>query len=141
MRGGRIAEVGDLPLKYRPADWNPESDTSFCRTEELPIIEEIPAFDELSRYLTEEPSEPIVDPAPAPTIESKKSNDNSLLPETGLDLRAHLLAIERSLITQALDRTGGTVAHAARLLHLRRTTLVEKLRKLGMLSGDVATED
>jgi DNA-binding NtrC family response regulator len=33
------------------------------------------------------------------------------------------------------------VAHAARLLHLRRTTLVEKLRKLGMLNGEVATED
>jgi sigma-54 specific flagellar transcriptional regulator A len=58
-----------------------------------------------------------------------------------LDLRAHLLSIERSLITQALDRTGGTVAHAARLLHLRRTTLVEKLRKLGMLSGEATTED
>ena len=54
------------------------------------------------------------------------------LPEQGVDLRAHLLVIERSLITQALQRSGGTVAHAARLLSLRRTTLVEKLRKLGM---------
>ena len=140
VRGGRIAEVGDLPLKYRPADFNPESETSFSRTEELPIFEEIPAFDELSQYLTEEQPETIVDPAPAPT-ETKKSSDNSFLPESGLDLRAHLLTIERSLITQALDRTGGTVAHAARLLHLRRTTLVEKLRKLGMLSGEAATED
>jgi DNA-binding NtrC family response regulator len=32
------------------------------------------------------------------------------------------------------------VAHAARLLCLRRTTLVEKLRKLGIISSDVATE-
>jgi hypothetical protein len=31
------------------------------------------------------------------------------------------------------------VAHAARLLHLRRTTLVEKLRKLGMFSQSNAT--
>ena len=49
-----------------------------------------------------------------------------------IDLRAHLMVIERSLISQALQRSGGTVAHAARLLSLRRTTLVEKLRKLGM---------
>jgi sigma-54 specific flagellar transcriptional regulator A len=57
------------------------------------------------------------------------------LPENGVDLRAHLTLIERSLISQALERSGGTVAHAARLLSLRRTTLVEKLRKLGMASG------
>jgi sigma-54 specific flagellar transcriptional regulator A len=47
-------------------------------------------------------------------------------------LRAHLFAIEHRLISEALERSGGTVAHAARLLNLRRTTLVEKLRKLGM---------
>ena len=57
------------------------------------------------------------------------------LPENGVDLRAHLTHIERSLITQALARSGGTVAHAARLLSLRRTTLVEKLRKLGMTAS------
>ena len=63
------------------------------------------------------------------------------LPEMGIDLRAHLLAIERRLVSQALERAGGVVAHAARLLNLRRTTLVEKLRKLGLLSGEDATED
>ena len=44
-------------------------------------------------------------------------------------------------VTQALDRCNGVVAHAARLLNLRRTTLVEKLRKLGIETGEVATED
>jgi sigma-54 specific flagellar transcriptional regulator A len=51
------------------------------------------------------------------------------LPITGLDLREHLGNIERALISSALAQTDGTVAHAARLLKLRRTTLVEKLRK------------
>jgi sigma-54 specific flagellar transcriptional regulator A len=64
----------------------------------------------------------------------------ALLPEQGLDLRAHLLAIERQLIEQALQRARGIVAHAARLLNLRRTTLVEKMRKLEM-PADLATED
>ena len=65
------------------------------------------------------------------------SADATTLPAAGIDLRAHLTQIERRLIEQALERSAGTVAHAARLLGLRRTTLVEKLRKLGM----VATED
>jgi sigma-54 specific flagellar transcriptional regulator A len=62
------------------------------------------------------------------------------LPPDGLDLRDHLYAIERNLIRQALNRAGGTVAHAARLLKLRRTTLVEKLRKFEMLNEAAASE-
>jgi sigma-54 specific flagellar transcriptional regulator A len=60
-----------------------------------------------------------------------------LLPEDGLDLKDHLADIEVGLIRQALDATGGVVAHAARLLHMQRTTLVEKLRKYG-LQGSMA---
>jgi sigma-54 specific flagellar transcriptional regulator A len=53
----------------------------------------------------------------------------TFIPSDGLDLREHLGTIEKHLIRTALDQTDGTVAHAARLLKLRRTTLVEKLRK------------
>ena len=49
-----------------------------------------------------------------------------------LDLKAHLKSIERELIQRALEETDGTVAHAAKLLNLQRTTLVEKLRKHGL---------
>jgi len=73
-------------------------------------------------------------------LESNESTKVTIqLPEPGIDLRAHLIAIERSLVEQALQRADGTVAQAARLLGLRRTTLVEKMRKLGM-GGDTATE-
>ena len=47
----------------------------------------------------------------------------------GNDLKDHLSAIEIALIRQALEEADGTVAGAARLLKIRRTTLVEKLRK------------
>ncbi|NNC65326.1 MAG: sigma-54-dependent Fis family transcriptional regulator [Gammaproteobacteria bacterium] len=50
-------------------------------------------------------------------------------PGVKLDLKAHLSSIERELIQQALEQADGTVAHAAKLLNLQRTTLVEKLRK------------
>ncbi|MGA2779818.1 MAG: sigma-54 dependent transcriptional regulator [Steroidobacteraceae bacterium] len=56
------------------------------------------------------------------------SQDNAL-PSGGLDLKDHLNAIELGLIRQALEEADGTVAEAARLLRMRRTTLVEKLRK------------
>ena len=52
----------------------------------------------------------------------------SQLPEQGLVLKEHLQQIERALIDSALARSNGVVARAARLLKMRRTTLVEKLR-------------
>jgi len=61
-----------------------------------------------------------------------------LLPENGIDLKDHLADIEVGLIRQALDVTGGVVAHAARLLHMQRTTLVEKLRKYGLQANGLA---
>jgi len=54
------------------------------------------------------------------------------LPDDGMDLRNHMASIELNLINEALERTQGVVAHAAQLLGLRRTTLVEKLRKYGI---------
>src|SRR5512139_2088917 len=53
------------------------------------------------------------------------------LPDSGVDLPALVSRIERDLIQRALARTSGNRADAARLLGLKRTTLVEKLRRLG----------
>jgi len=54
------------------------------------------------------------------------------LPREGLDLKEHLNQLEYSLIKQALDEADGVVAHAAKRLAMRRTTLVEKMRKFGL---------
>ncbi|NNG12344.1 MAG: sigma-54-dependent Fis family transcriptional regulator, partial [Halobacteria archaeon] len=51
------------------------------------------------------------------------------LPRDGLNLKEHLSSLEVSYIKQALEDSGGVVAHAAKRLGMRRTTLVEKLRK------------
>ncbi len=68
---------------------------------------------------------------PTPIGERRRNAQPSLttIPKTGLDLREYLGNIEKQLIRSALDQTDGTVAHAAQLLKLQRTTLVEKLRK------------
>lgn len=60
------------------------------------------------------------------------------LPEEGIDLREHLSSLECELIKQALQESNGVVAHAANLLRMRRTTLVEKLRKYGIRSDETA---
>lgn len=52
------------------------------------------------------------------------------LPENGLDLGEFIAGIERDLIERSLERTGGNKGKAARLLNLKRTTLVEKLKRL-----------
>jgi len=52
------------------------------------------------------------------------------LPEDGIDLDAFIAGIERDLIQRSLERTGGNKGQAARLLNLKRTTLVEKLKRL-----------
>ena len=44
----------------------------------------------------------------------------------------YLADIEQNLIRQALNESEGVVAHAAKRLNMRRTTLVEKLRKYGL---------
>src|SRR5690606_11520540 len=54
------------------------------------------------------------------------------LPPEGLDLREHLAELEQWLIQQALDDANFVVARAAERLQIRRTTLVEKMRKYGM---------
>jgi DNA-binding NtrC family response regulator len=52
-------------------------------------------------------------------------------PDNGLDLPAYLATIERDLIQRSLERTGGNRNKAAELLRIKRTTLVEKLKRLG----------
>ena len=52
-------------------------------------------------------------------------------PDDGLDLPAYLSSIERDLIRRSLERTGGNRNRAAELLRIKRTTLVEKLKRLG----------
>jgi DNA-binding NtrC family response regulator len=51
-------------------------------------------------------------------------------PDGGVDLDAHMSAVELALIKQSLERTGGNKRQAAELLRIKRTTLVEKLKRL-----------
>lgn len=106
-----VVDVKDLPEKFRPDD--------------------VVAGD-------------VYPPEPPPSIEIPTGPElatDARLPREGINLKEHLSNLEVSLIRQALDEADGVVAHAAKLLDMRRTTLVEKLRKYGLhraadVSGD-----
>lgn len=63
------------------------------------------------------------------TFASVPVSGMSQLPQQGMDLKEYLTDLEITLIEQALKECHGVVAHAAKFLNMRRTTLVEKLRK------------
>jgi sigma-54 dependent transcriptional regulator, flagellar regulatory protein len=135
---GRVVEVRDLPPKYRPpVDWTLE--VKALDPSQIVIAPE---------HLNDETALSVLEEVELEREERKEAAPQTVthntalvtLPDEGIDLREHLLTIERQLIEQALQRSRGTVAKAARLLNLRRTTLVEKMRKLGM-GGDLPPED
>jgi DNA-binding NtrC family response regulator len=58
------------------------------------------------------------------------------IPDEGLDFTSVISELERELLRQGLEKTGGNKRQAARLLNLSRTTLIDKLNRLG--SGSAA---
>lgn len=76
-----------------------------------------------------------------PNLSAGEGEMPILLPVGGIDLKEYLSQLELSLIHQALDDAGGVVARAADRLRVRRTTLVEKMRKYGITRSDVDSEE
>jgi sigma-54 specific flagellar transcriptional regulator A len=136
----RAVDLDDLPPKYRPADLLVDLDVEFGLDAECEHAHERSPAGLGNVDGDEQP--PALDEHQVMALLTQDSSPGTVtqLPAGGLDLRDHLFTIERELIQQALHRTGGTVAHAARLLKLRRTTLVEKLRKFQMLNETAASE-
>jgi sigma-54 specific flagellar transcriptional regulator A len=150
LNGEQRVEVMDLPPRYREGFSDPKSplvpeivgcpDAAISEAVSEAVVERTVIQRSLREALAErlESQRVIADTAadPAGQFDDYVEPDTEGLPADGVDLRAHLYAIEHRLISEALERSGGTVAHAARLLSLRRTTLVEKLRKFGMAESE-----
>jgi DNA-binding NtrC family response regulator len=56
------------------------------------------------------------------------------IPDDGIHFNSMISELEKRLIFQSLQLSGGNKKRAASLLHLKRTTFVEKLRRMGMES-------
>jgi sigma-54 dependent transcriptional regulator, flagellar regulatory protein len=139
LHAGGTVDVADLPARYRP--------TELTDIEVLELLEPpqpvsapcAPSRPEWCEPLAESADD--VPSAASATPSGLVEPDGRLaLPPDGMDLKACLHDLEFRLIGQALERSGGTVAQAARLLGLRRTTLVEKLRKFGFDAQEALSE-
>lgn len=80
---------------------------------------------------------------PAKFLHHRPDIKNSLkklitLPQEGIDLKKTLSEIEDSLILQALDSTKGNKNQASKLLHMNRTTLIEKMKKKGLSDNQIS---
>ena len=90
-------------------------------------ISELPLKCRLDSFVSTE-NVGAVDEAPVFAV----SVPSLVVPTDGMDLKQYIDSIEKALIRDALDKTGFVVAQAAVLLMIRRTTLVEKMRKFGI---------
>ena len=109
---GGLVDVNDLPMKYRYIDVPEYS---------VEISEEQQERDALASIFNDD--EPVDIP---------ESRFPSELPPEGVNLKDLLAELEIDMIRQALDQQDNVVARAAEMLGIRRTTLVEKMRKYGM---------
>jgi sigma-54 specific flagellar transcriptional regulator A len=116
-----LIDVNHLPTKYRYSDipeFQPEGNP-FVSIEEQErdvfqdIFSEDFSFDELSDL-------------------DHNANAPQELPAEGVNLKELLAELEVNMISQALEAQSGVVARAADMLGMRRTTLVEKMRKYNL---------
>jgi len=125
MYGDQIVDVPELPFKYQHIDaqvYNPEYPEEL---QEQDVINDLfSGFDydddseeDESAFTTEE------------VLSGSNAVDAALLPSEGINLKEHLADLEVSLIKQSLSKHDYVVARAAETLGMRRTTLVEKMRK------------
>jgi len=70
-----------------------------------------------------------------PPIQAPAVPVGNEFPAAGICLNSALEEFENRLILQALERTGGNKKEAAILLNLKRTTLIEKLKKKNLSYG------
>jgi sigma-54 specific flagellar transcriptional regulator A len=135
--GAQAVAIGDLPARYQPMGWTPP-----VQQDERALDGSLDPLAELKNLDDDQCAGPAAELSPGVVAEllfsSPAAEAPAELPAEGMDLRAYLENLERRLIGQALESAHGTVAQAARLLGLRRTTLVEKLRKYGLVAGEVA---
>jgi DNA-binding NtrC family response regulator len=71
---------------------------------------------------------------PLPAAKARKSlaiePSHAVVPETGLDFDLAVANFQRTILEQAIQRSGGNKTVAADLLRMKRTTLLAKLRTL-----------
>lgn len=114
MHPDQLVDVQNLPPKYQHVAYQPD---------EPEFPDEILEREALNSIFSDD------DIDDSDEQESAGRLSGSELPEAGVNLKDMLSELETEMIKQALEKTEGVVAKAAELLSMRRTTLVEKMKK------------
>ncbi len=116
-----LVDVNHLPTKYRYSDipeFQPEFHSQISVEEQEREV--------LQNIFSEDFSLDQMD------IFAASEHAPQALPPEGVNLKEMLADLEVTMINQALDAQAGIVARAADMLGMRRTTLVEKMRKYNL---------
>ncbi len=127
-----IVDAQHLPPKYQPASvFKAETEAFTSKPEFNPALmfADLDENDDIEKSLLKKLPTDLPQKISDGFSEVAITTHSSTLNEGGMDLKEHLANLEVQLIKQALEKTAGVVAHAAKLLQMRRTTLVEKLKK------------
>ena len=124
LHSNKIIDITELPIKYRHMDaqggtvehiqYNPEEEALMERDALCGMFGDAPVLSDESE------------------IEEEALGFLGHLPVEGMNLKDKLVEFEIEMIRQAIDSQDGVVSHAAELLSMRRTTLVEKMKKYGL---------
>lgn len=144
---GRCVSLRDIPLPMLPRGLHAAQECLALQAHSTPVVYNLmsPAAAHAGgKVLPHDPADRMVDSGDAAGLNSGVATDveqsilmaqggpTVVLPPQGLSLKDHLAETERSLLEQALARSGGNVSQTARLLQIQRTTLIEKLNKYAM---------
>lgn len=130
-----LIDICHLPPKYRSVE------VSSFQPNTTPAVQDLSALHGYPRSHEDEQTEleraalsEIFNEAVPATGASQSEGPSTLgaLPPEGINLKEMLSDLEIGLIRQALDAQFWVVARAADMLGMRRTTLVEKMRKYGL---------
>lgn len=116
-----LVDVNHLPTKYRYSDI-PEFQPEYNNLESVEDQERDALHDIFSEDFSLESTD----------FFQENENAPQSLPPEGVNLKEMLAELEVNMINQALEAQGGVVARAADMLGMRRTTLVEKMRKYNL---------
>lgn len=126
----QVIDVAELPLKYRHIEVD-----SYVPNYPEALLER-DAINEMFQFNDEDESD-----SDAQFTMPQGHPSFNVLPDDGVDLKQFLADLEITLISQALERHDYVVARAADILCLRRTTLVEKMRKYNLGRDDMDSSD
>jgi sigma-54 specific flagellar transcriptional regulator A len=130
MFSEQIVSVSELPLKYRHIDVQEYQPNYPEELLEQDVINEL--------FSDSDDAENTVNGADFSQFDAAfatvpvPANQVDILPNEGIVLKNYLAELEITLITKALNKHEWVVARAAELLGMRRTTLVEKMRKYNL---------